>query len=115
MALPGTEKTVRSYSGVRLLVVDEASRVDDALYGSVRPMLAVSQGRLVALTTPWGKRGWFYRAWSEGGADWERHRVPATDCPRISPAFLEEERRSGAVTEQEYQERRRRILGGDAP
>jgi hypothetical protein len=30
-------------------------------------------------------------------------------------ADLEEARRSGAVTEQEYQERRRRILGGEAP
>jgi hypothetical protein len=39
------------------------------------------------------------------------------DDPAVLRALadLEEERRSGAVTEQEYQERRRRILGGDAP
>ncbi len=62
VALPGNEGTIRGYSGVNLLVVDEASRVPDALYVAVRPMLAVSGGRLVALSTPMGTRGWFYEA-----------------------------------------------------
>src|SRR5262249_35020472 len=57
VCLPGREATVRSFSGVSLLVIDEAARVPDNLYGSVRPMLAVSQGRLVALSTPFGRRG----------------------------------------------------------
>jgi hypothetical protein len=92
IALPGTEATIRGYSGVRLLVIDEASRVDDGLYYSVRPMLAVSGGRLVALTTPFGKRGFFFDAWENGGPEWERVKVTAHDCPRISPEFLEEER-----------------------
>lgn len=91
VSLPGSEATVRGYSGVDLLILDEAARVDDALYFSVRPMLATSGGRLIALSTPWGKRGWFYDAW-HGAADWERIRVTAPDCPRISGAFLEEER-----------------------
>ncbi len=47
VALPGNEETIRGFSGVRLLVVDEAARVPDALYFSVRPMLAVSGGRLI--------------------------------------------------------------------
>src|SRR5262249_15643551 len=63
VSLPGTEGTVRGFSGVALLVIDEASRVSDALYCAVRPMLAVSKGRLVALSTPFGQRGWFYEAW----------------------------------------------------
>src|SRR5262249_17822387 len=66
VSLPGTEATVRGFSRVRLLVVDEASRVEDSLYFSVRPMLSISQGRLIALSTPFGKRGWFYKEWSEG-------------------------------------------------
>ncbi len=94
VALPGKEATIRGFRGVDLLVIDEASRVDDGLYGSVRPMLAVSGGRLVALSTPWGKRGWWYSAWEDGGADWQRVRVDATQCPRIPAAFLEEERRT---------------------
>lgn len=92
-ALPGTEKTVRGFSGASLLIVDEAARVDDALVYSVRPMLAVSGGSLMMLSTPFGKRGVFYREWTEGEG-WERYEVRATECPRISPAFLEEERRN---------------------
>lgn len=91
VSLPGTEKTVRGYSGVDLLVVDEAARVDDALYYSVRPMLAVSGGRLVALSTPWGKRGWFYGEWQDGQG-WQKSMVTADHCPRISPEFLDGER-----------------------
>lgn len=61
VSLPGKEGTIRGYSGVKLLVVDEAARVPDALYYSVRPMLAVSGGRLVCLSTPFGQRGFFYQ------------------------------------------------------
>ena len=93
VSLPGTESTVRGYSGVRLLVIDEAARVSDDLYYSVRPMLAVSQGRLLALSTPFGKRGWFHHEFSEG-AGWERCKVTAEECPRIAKSFLAEERRS---------------------
>ncbi len=93
VALPGVEGTIRGYSGVRLLVVDEASRVADTLMAAVRPMMAVSAGRLVALSTPYGTRGWWYQAWTHGGATWQRVKVTALDCPRISAAFLEEERR----------------------
>jgi len=94
IALPGKEATIRGYAGVDLLVIDEAARVDDALYYSVRPMLAVSAGRLIMLSTPFGKRGAFFNEWTEGGADWHRVKIVATDVPRISSAFLEEERRA---------------------
>jgi hypothetical protein len=90
-ALPGTEKTIRGFSGVDLLVVDEAARVADELYYAVRPMLAVSGGRLMMLSTPFGKRGVFYEEWTGSGA-WERYAVTAAECPRIPALFLEEER-----------------------
>jgi hypothetical protein len=93
VTLPGTEKTIRGYSGVSLLVVDEASRVEDALYYSIRPVLAVSGGSLVMLSTPYSRRGAFFEEWTEGEG-WERYRVPATEVPRIPEAFLEAERRS---------------------
>lgn len=92
VCLPGREDTIRGFSGVALLIVDEASRVPDALYQAVRPMLAVSGGRLVLLSTPFGKRGFFHHEWTEGGPDWERVKVTAHDCPRIDPAWLERER-----------------------
>jgi hypothetical protein len=92
IALPGKEETIRGFSGVRLLILDEASRIPDGFYLSVRPMIAASKGKLMALSTPWGKRGWFYEAWTGSGA-WHRVQVKAADVPRISPEFLEEERR----------------------
>src|SRR5207244_1618180 len=95
VALPGEEATIRCYSGVRLLVIDEAARVPDVLYRSVRPMLAVSRGRLICLSTPFGKRGWFFEAWqgsAEGKDRWDRVRITARQCPRIMPEFLAEER-----------------------
>jgi hypothetical protein len=103
VCLPATEGTIRGMSGARLIVLDEASRVPDPLYHAVRPMLAVSGGRLMAISTPWGKRGWWFEAW-EHGTEWHRVQVTAPECPRISAAFLEEERRSlpAWIFDQEY-------------
>jgi hypothetical protein len=102
-ALPGSEKTIRGFSGVDLLVLDEAARVEDTLYFAVRPMLAVSGGALIMLSTPAGRRGVFFEEWTEG-VGWDRYEVPAEECPRISEVFLEEERRSlpRRVFDQEY-------------
>jgi hypothetical protein len=104
LCLPGREETVRSFGGVSLLVLDEAARIRDDLYRSVRPMLAVSGGRLVALSTPFGPRGWFWREW-HGEGPWRRFRVPWRDCPRIRPEFIDEERRSlgQSWVDQEYE------------
>src|SRR5258708_29950826 len=52
VGLPGNEATVRGYSGVSLLLVDEAARVKDDLYKALRPMLATSQGTLWLMSTP---------------------------------------------------------------
>lgn len=91
VSLPGDEATIRGFSGVSLLVIDEAARVLDSLYCAVRPMLAVSGGRLVALSTPFGKRGWFHDEW-HGPGDWQRVKITADQCPRIPAQFLADER-----------------------
>jgi hypothetical protein len=94
VCLPCKEETIRGFSGISLLILDEASRVPDDLYRAVRPMLAVSNGRLICLSTPQGKRGFFYESWAKGGDDWQRIEVPAAKIPRIKPEFLEQERRA---------------------
>jgi hypothetical protein len=48
----------------------------------------------VALSTPWGRRGWWHEEWIGGGPTWQRVKVTAQECPRIPPEFLQEERRS---------------------
>lgn len=93
VSLPGKDETIRGYSGAALIVVDEAARVPDGLYTAVRPMLAVSGGKLMLLSTPFGQQGSFHDIWMNGDEKlWLKVRVPASDCPRISEAFLARER-----------------------
>src|SRR4029077_10593440 len=91
ISLPGSERTVRGLASVDLIVIDEAARVDDELLAATRPMLAVSNGSLFALTTPAGKRGWFYEQWLHC-VGWQRISIKSTECPRISAEFLDQER-----------------------
>jgi len=102
ICLPGSEETIRGFAP-DLLVLDEAARVPDNLYKSVRPMLAVSGGRLIALSTPFGQRGWFFEEW-EGTGHWRKIKVPWKQCPRIAEEFIAEERRAlgDAWVQQEY-------------
>lgn len=94
VALPGSEATIRGEDAVDLAIIDEASRVPDDLYRAVRPMLATTNGVVIGLTTPFGKWGWFYEEWTNGGDEWQRIKVTAEQIPRISPAFLAAERRA---------------------
>lgn len=94
IALPGSTVTSRGFSAVDLLIIDEASRVLDDIYFGVRPLVAVSNGRIIILSTPFGKRGFFWQAWTDGGDGWERVMIPASDCPRITAEFLAEEKKS---------------------
>ena len=91
VSLPGTGQTIRGLSAPSMVIVDEAAQASDDLMGAVRPMLATTNGRIIALTTPYGRRGWFFKAWTEG-QDWRRVKVLAEDCPRITPEFLADER-----------------------
>ena len=43
---------------------------------TLRPMLAVTNGDTWLLSTPWGKQGFFYDNWENGGNAWARFRVP---------------------------------------
>ena len=63
----------------------------DDLYRSIRPMLAVSGGSLVAVSSAYAKQGFFYEEWT-GDNDWHRVHITADQCPRISKEFLQEER-----------------------
>ncbi|MBK9167737.1 MAG: hypothetical protein IPM24_09765 [Bryobacterales bacterium] len=93
IALPGGDATIRGFSAVSLLVLDEAARIPDETYFAVRPMLAANPNAvLCAVSTPHGQKGFFYEAWTNGGTLWQRFHVPATECPRLSPAFLAEEK-----------------------
>ncbi len=104
VGLPGKEATVRGFSAVSMVFIDEASRVPDELYLALRPMLAVSGGSLWMMSTPFAKRGFFFETWRKGGEEWEKISVKAEDCARIPASFLAEEKRSMPQRnyEQEY-------------
>ena len=93
VSLPSSEDKIRGFSSVSLIIEDEASRVPDDLYRATRPMLAVSKGKHIIMSTPYGKRGHFYEEWHSDN-NWTRTEIPATSCTRISEDFLEEEKRS---------------------
>jgi hypothetical protein len=93
VGLPEREDTVRCFSSVGLMIIDEASRVSDDMYHALRPMIAVGGGALWLMSTPNGKSGFFYREWT-GTKQWVRVQATAEECSRIPKDFLDEERQT---------------------
>lgn len=89
VSLPGSEGGIRGFSGVRLLILDEAARIEDDVFASILPMVA-SDGQMIALSTPWGRRGWFYNLNLEPTNGWERHRVTVYESAQYTPARIAE-------------------------
>ncbi|MFO0964656.1 MAG: terminase family protein [Gemmataceae bacterium] len=52
VSVPCKEETIRGYSHIDIMILDEAARIPDDLYRAVRPMLAVSRGRLLCSPPP---------------------------------------------------------------
>lgn len=94
ISLPGDQATVRGYSGVTLILEDEASQVSDEFYQAILPMLIINNGQLICMTTPYGKRGHFFEEWVNGGDEWRRIQITAAECPRMTEQQLEQQRRS---------------------
>lgn len=94
VSLPGDQATVRGYSGVTLILEDEASQVSDEFYQAILPMLIINNGQLICMTTPYGKRGHFFEEWVNGGDEWRRIQITAHDCPRMTEDQLDQQRRS---------------------
>jgi hypothetical protein len=91
VSLPGDPDTLRGFSAPKLIVKDESAYVTDAMQAALDPMLAVSKGRLIEMSSPNGKRGHFFENWQHG-ADVERIRILGRECPRIGAEFLEKMR-----------------------
>jgi hypothetical protein len=91
IALPGSPATTRGYSP-SLVILDEASRIDNGSLAAVAPMISETDGDLMALTTPAGRRGFLYDAWIDESQEWERVSAKRIDYPnRMRPGFLEEQ------------------------
>lgn len=93
-ARPCREDTIRGEHGVTLLILDEASRIPDNVWGAATAMTD-GVGRFALLSTPFGARGFFHKEWvGKGRGEWRRHRYAWRDCPRLTPEFIASERMS---------------------
>jgi hypothetical protein len=91
VTVPADATTSRGWSGVKLLIFDESAGIPDDTYSAMTPFVAVSRGRILALSTPLGKRGWWYNA--SLSKNWHVTTVRVTDDGKhIEPAYLEEQR-----------------------
>lgn len=86
-------RSVRGFSKASLVIVDEAAFVSTAAYRALSPILAVSQGHLWALSTPYGHNNMFAQIWHDPDNGWARFQIRASECPRLSPEFLAAELR----------------------
>lgn len=75
MVVPATEKAARGPSAPRLILLDEASRIDDIVYKSgIIPMLTDNpECELISISTPNGKQGFFFDSFKN--LKWERYEV----------------------------------------
>lgn len=104
VSVPASPDTVRGYSP-DLIVLDEASRIPDDTIDAIRPMRAAKNTQLIAMSTPAGRRGFFYREWTSDDPVWWKSSMTADECPRISQDFLAREKTkmsNDAMFRQEY-------------
>ncbi|MBK8172754.1 MAG: hypothetical protein IPK60_20785 [Sandaracinaceae bacterium] len=86
--------------GLDFLVVDEAARIDDRVWTEhLSQRLIDKNGWAAILSTPAGKKGWFYKLHSRGlkarDADVESWSSPSSANPNLRAAIIEAERALG--------------------
>jgi len=81
---------MRGYTA-HLLIIDEAAFVKESIITEVcMPMLSTTNGTLLMLSTPYGKRHIFYTSFMNPKF-WQR-KYASSICPRITKEFLEEQK-----------------------
>ena len=93
---------IRGYT-IDLLIADEAAFIPEEVWAAVTPMLAVTKGDIILLSTPFGRQGYFYRCFND--ETFTSFHVSSEDCPRITKQFLEQEKKRMSKLQyaQEYQ------------
>jgi len=86
---------IRGY-GADLLIVDEAAYVPEGIFQEVlMPFLAVGQNQFIMISTPRGKRGFFWDRYDEsnrGENDYFVQQVPTWMNPRVDDEWVERQR-----------------------
>jgi len=81
---------IRGYT-IDLLIADEAAFIPEDVWTAVTPMLAITKGKIILLSTPFGKGGYFYRCFSD--ETFTSFHISSEDCPRKNQDFLNQEKK----------------------
>lgn len=101
--LPAVQENIRGYTA-DMIIIDEAAFVDDEVFAAIEPALAVKDGTLILLGSPYTPSGYFYKAWTSPG--WSKYHVPTVKNPIIKKEWIDNYK--ATHTEIEF---RREILG----
>lgn len=85
-------RTIRGFTPT-MIIVDEASYVRDEVYGAVIPSGLSTQAQIVLISTPAGKQGYFWEAYSSGRYYVVHARSYDNPLVKNDPIFLEEVKR----------------------
>ena len=81
---------IRGYT-VDLLIADEAAFIPEEVWTAVTPMLAVTKGTIILLSTPHGTGSYFHRCF-QPNSGFTKFNVSSEDCPRKDQDFLDREK-----------------------
>lgn len=88
---------IRGY-GADLLIVDEAAYVPEDIFQEVlMPFLAVGENQFVMISTPRGKRGFFWKRYDEAQRGENRYfvqQVPTWENPRVPEQWVENQKKN---------------------
>jgi len=92
---------IRGYT-INLLIADEAAFIPEDVWIAVIPMLAITKGNIILLSTPFGKGGYFHDCFDD--THFTKFHISSEECPRKNQEFLDREkaRMSKVQYAQEY-------------
>ncbi len=103
--LPDSPAQIRGFSGVSVVIIDEANFCSQELLRAVQySLLTVKDSQLFMISSPWATEHWFYRYYQDG----QTHRdtnvasfhYTYESSPLIEKAYIE--RLKDKITEEEY-------------
>lgn len=86
-----------------LLIVDEASGVDERVYSAGQTSMSTPGAITVLASNPTRTSGFFYRTHTDWSDRWMTMRVSGLDSPRVSPGFVQEVKDNHGEGSLEYQ------------
>lgn len=76
---------------IDLLIADEAAFINEEVWNSITPALAVTKGHIWLLSTPQRKEGYYYKCFTD--PTFTSFHQSSEDCPRIPEDFLKQKKK----------------------